>query len=155
MQIEFSYDEQDLGAFSKYYYAKGRGRRSLLLAIGAMTLVVVGQTAAQGFSTERLVSIGLIALVFGAIWWFLFRWLLKRSLSQNPQLREPRKMTIEQSGLQVEATSFSTDYQWEAFVEKVETSDVFLLFTSKLSALIIPKRVLTPEQLAEFRTFIK
>lgn len=155
MQIEFSYEEQDLGAFSKYYYAKGRGRRSLLLAVGAMALVIAGQSVSQGFSMERLFAVGWVVLVFGAIWWFVFRWLLKRSLSQNPQLREPRKVTIDPNGLQVEATSFSTDYQWGDFVEKVETSDVFLLFTSKLSALILPKRVLTPEQLVEFRTFLK
>ena len=89
-----------------------------------------------------------------ALWWVIYRFTVKRSMTLAPQMREPRRCTIHPEGLTVEAETFTSNYTWDEFQKKVETPEAFLLFTSQMTAVILPKRAFAPDQLATFKTYL-
>lgn len=154
IQLNFTYTEADMRAFTNYYYQQGRGRRSLYLIAGALLLFVGYNLFKGGFSGPALLGTLIPAALMLALWWVIYRFTVKRSMTLAPQMREPRRCTIQAEGLQVEAETFTADYTWADFQKKVETSEAFLLFTTQMTAVILPKRAFLPDQLATFKTYL-
>lgn len=154
IQLDFTYTEADMRAFTNYYYSRGKGRRSLYLIAGAVLLFVAYRLFKDGFSTPVLLGTVFPVLMMLALWWAIYRFTVRRSMTLAPQMREPRQCTITPEGLNVAAETFTSTYTWDEFQKKVETPEAFLLFTSAMTAVILPKRAFTPEQMTAFKTYL-
>jgi hypothetical protein len=102
---------------------------------------------AQG--VDALVSIGPWLVIFVIIWVFVFR-LLRRQTRQNwegqPNMHLEYRMDITPDGVSVQNPVFSSAYRWEAFQRVQETPNLFILFLSTLTFVLIPKRALPDAQ---------
>lgn len=154
LDLNFTYTEADIQVFSNYFYLKGKGRRSLYLIGGGVTLFIAYRLFQDGLSTTSLLSTLVPTLLFVVVWWFVYRMTVRRTLSLTPQMREARRCHIGPEGLKMQAETFLSEYDWTAFQNKVETPEAFLLFTSPMTAVILPKRAFSPEQLTVFRQYM-
>jgi uncharacterized membrane protein YbaN (DUF454 family) len=158
--LQFTQERADYEAFIRHYTTKGRGRRSfwiiglLVLGVGVMNVAL----SRQPIGTTLLFTLLPIAL-FLAFFAFFYRFLLRRNLSKtleaSPQFWEKRTVTITDEGLVINGETFNTDYTWKGITQLEETKDVFLLYSSPVTAVLLPKRAFSPEQLTEFRNLVK
>jgi hypothetical protein len=102
---------------------------------------------------DTVVSIGPWLVIFLIIWVFVFR-LLRRQTRQNwegqPNMHLDYRMDISPDGISVQNPVFSSAYRWEAFQRVQETPNLFILFLSTLTFVLIPKRALTDPQAIEW-----
>ena len=63
-------------------------------------------------------------------------------------------MFVDAVGVHLRWNGGSTDIQWKNFIRHLECENQFLLYSSPVSFSILPKRALTPEQLAEVRALL-
>jgi hypothetical protein len=85
------------------------------------------------------------------IWYLTLRFTTSRVFKSNTQLLEPRRFSFDDNGIVMKGETFSSDYKWEGFLRVVETATGFLLFTSNVSAVILPKRIFNATQMEAFR----
>lgn len=154
LDLNFTYTEADMRAFSNYFYLQGKGRRSLYLIGGGVLLFIVYRLFQDGISPTSLMTTLVPTSIFIVAWWFVYRMTVRRAINLSPQMQEPRRCHIGPEGLKMQAETFLSEYDWNAFQNKVETSEAFLLFTSPMTAVILPKRAFSPEQLTVFRQYM-
>ncbi|ANQ47460.1 YcxB family protein [Flammeovirga sp. MY04] len=67
--------------------------------------------------------------------------IVKNMLKANPQLIGERKVEVLENELTIEDDKGKTVYPFESFTQKVETTNLLLLFLSETVAIVIPKEV--------------
>lgn len=160
IHLSFRYAEADYQDFIHYHLTKGRGRRSLV-NVGLMVAglgVLYAWMSPEPFP-YNLLSAVLPVLVFGVVWLLMIRWLtrrnLKMALDSSPQFWEQREIEITEEGMEIHAETFNTDYLWKGVQKMVETPESFLIYNNPYSAVILPKRAFTAEQLEAFRPIVQ
>ncbi|MEA2734834.1 MAG: YcxB-like protein [Humisphaera sp.] len=97
-------------------------------------------------------------LIFGVIWFFVFRYMRRRYLKTWEDTRwihRPQSMTIDESGLTFTEPTAARRLSWDHFVRFGETENLFLLFSSEYSAEFIPKRIFaTAAEADQFRALL-
>jgi hypothetical protein len=97
-------------------------------------------------------------LVFGPllllILWGRPRWAARRQFTKQPLAQGPRTMKVSDGGIHWEWQGGNSDVQWTNFIRVVDSKYQILLYASPAYFVMVPKRVLTPEQLAEFCSFV-
>jgi hypothetical protein len=101
-------------------------------------------------------------LIFGFIWFFVFRQLrgryyggYQRTWEQTPWVHRPQSVTIDESGLTFTEPTAERRLSWDHFLRFTETKNLFLLFNAEYSADLIPKRIFaTAAQTDEFRALL-
>jgi hypothetical protein len=94
----------------------------------------------------------LISLVFGLLAGVA---MLPRQLAGYARQAVPSAVTITGNRVMRALPTATADVEWHRFVKTVSTPDLWLLYTTKNSALIIPKRVFTPEQQHEIEALVR
>ena len=95
-------------------------------------------------------------LVFGFIWFFVFRQMraARRIWESNPVLQQPKTLDLTDGGVRLSDALASTEWRWEAFSQLVETTNLFLLRQSDGTFLMIPKRGAPPGGLDALRAIL-
>jgi hypothetical protein len=90
-------------------------------------------------------------------YWRLFGGnVVRRAWESQPHLALPRAMKISDAGLSFEDEMQSVSYRWPAFMKTLETANLFLLYISKISFEIVPKRNFADQQqVDQFRQVLK
>ncbi len=99
-------------------------------------------------------------LVLGAFWtWIgtgqIYQLSARSQFAKSPAVRDPRRIEFNDDGVTTDAGIASSQVSWKAYLRYVESKDTFLLYTSPACFIIIPKRVLQPEQVTELRELIQ
>jgi hypothetical protein len=79
---------------------------------------------------------------------------IRRNYYSSNHLREPLEIETTPREIKVQGDSFYTEIKWEKLFKVDEQRNWLLLYTNNLSAIIIPKKDLTPAELEEFRNIL-
>ena len=93
-----------------------------------------------------------------AFWIVLLRvspWLGARTqFRKQPSAQVPKTLSLDGSGVQWRWDGGSADIDWKNFTKWQESKTHFLLYTSPIIFNLIPKRVLTEDQVSEVRLLL-
>jgi hypothetical protein len=132
--------------------------RRILIAMGGVLMAAVLLSLLIKPSTEGLIADMPFFLVVGfwiVILWALPRWSARKQFSGQPSVQGPRVLSIEKTGMHWIWNGGSADAEWRNFVRSVESENLILLYTSPACFNILPKRVLTEEELSGLRQMIE
>lgn len=144
IDIQFQYTPDDYEEFTRHHFWKGRGKR-LFLWMGVMFFIVLIANARM-IQATRLLSWIVPVVLFFALWYFLFKRTVRKSFALNTELTEPRHCTIGTDKIVMRGRTFTSEYEWDPTYALSETKNLFLLFVSPVSAIMMPKRALTEAQ---------
>ena len=95
-----------------------------------------------------------VFVTIGTIYFIMVPFLVKRSIRmrvkkilakpENQHVLNESEVTISETGIQDRDTVSENRYGWEAIVRKAETNLCYYLYTSSYHAIVIPKRVVKP-----------
>lgn len=84
-------------------------------------------------------------IIFATVW---------RNYHSSNHLRETLQMEILPDDLSVEGESFYLKVQWEKLFKIVETPDYFLMYQNNLSAIMLPKKDLSRDEMNEIKAIL-
>lgn len=87
----------------------------------------------------------LVFLVFAAVWFFVFRFILRRTFKAAVNLHDPVRYIFEEKEVRVETAALNTSYQWNDFQKAVEMPEWFLLYQNKSVFNPVPKSAFVSE----------
>jgi hypothetical protein len=133
--------------FKKWSFRLAVSIVSFLVGVGLLQL-------ALNPKTETLSTFGPL-FVFAVMWVALLwasPWLsARKQFSKQPGAQGPRTLLLDGSGVHWRWNGGSADVEWKNFIRFVECKTEFLLYTSPACFNMVPKRVLTPDQISELR----
>lgn len=97
--------------------------------------LIAGGTAAK---LDVLTAMGIISLLAALVAWFLpwWRW------TSEPSLHAEERWTIDDDGCTIDRTDSTSTNAWSYYRELVDAGRVYVLFGSRGTVDVIPKRVL-------------
>jgi hypothetical protein len=109
---------------------------------------------------QRALNVVLVPFLLGALWAWIgtgktYQLSARSQFAKNPTLREPRTIEFNEDGEKTDAGIASSQMSWKVYLRYVESKDTFLLYTSPACFVIIPKRVLRPEQMTVLRRLLQ
>lgn len=125
----------------------------LVLVIGVLLLLA---SILMVITRQGPLNAALPPFLLGAAWvWIgmgkIYLLSARSQFAKSPALREPRRIEFNDDGVKTDSGIASSQARWKAFLRYVESKDTFLLYTSPACFVIVPKRVLQPEQMNELR----
>jgi YcxB-like protein len=158
MILHFQFTLDDYRNAFRAHYQKGasaltRWTMKLILVIGVIFFLFGILLLLTG---QRAPNVVLYPLLLGAFWTWIglgktYQLAAKKQFTKNPVLREPRSIELNDEGVTTDAGIASSQVSWKAYLRYVESKDTFLLYTNPACFIIVPKRVLQPEQVNELR----
>ena len=157
MQIEYEISEQDFFDAQKLAIRKHPSIRvrlmSRILLFWGLILVfgVVWPMFLRGFVWNRgSLTVLLFVLFFFGSPWFV-KQIQKRAYRKSISMQGPRTMVVDETGVSFTGANFSSQLKWPFFVKFAEDDKTFVLYQNNQIFHIIPKRQLSPQQIAELR----
>lgn len=80
---------------------------------------------------------------------------LKNTFYSNKKIQEKIVYTFTEENIQTKGETFDGDFTWKTVYKVKENKDWFLIYQSKLTMNMIPKKYFTKEQILELRSIIK
>ena len=107
-------------------------------------------------STEASVVVRSMPIILIAVFWAYVFWghpwlSARKQYLKQPAAQSRRTVTFDEAGTHQRWNGSSTDVTWSNYTRLLESERSLLLFSSPVCCSLIPKRVLTPEQIAELR----
>lgn len=153
IELKFQYSEADYQEFVRDYYWKNRGRWWILLAIALLVIIVISR--GDMFDTPVNIFSVLIPLIFLAgFWWLIFRFIGKRTFGMMPHMQEQLQCGINEEELQLRGETFSSEFKWVGVQRIKETKNLFLVYNSNVSAVMLPKRAFSDQDVSLFRSIV-
>lgn len=157
MQIEYEISEQDFLDAQKLAIRKApKLATRLLFRILPfwgmfLFLAVVWPVFREGFvwKTEMIAPLGFGILCLASP--LLMKRAYQRAYRRNPSNHGRRSLVLDESGVSISGSTFSSQLKWEHFIRFVEDEKVILLYQSSQVVQIIPKQQLCQEQISELR----
>ena len=166
MKLAYDFDIDDWQSFQRYHFSASatyrRMRNMARLLLPVILGIALGVYYFQfGFEPIFFVILGLVAVL-----WFIFyppffdRRVLRKVLQQVREgkmenLFGRREVELLPDAIRVTTPVSETVYRAAAVVKTVETPDAFLLYTSAIQAMIIPKRKISEVELHAVREFLQ
>ncbi|NIN12288.1 MAG: hypothetical protein GTN62_11650 [Gemmatimonadales bacterium] len=113
----------------------------LLLISGLLIVVFALATLGSARHAPWLAVAAIYPLTLAVDRYILFRLRARRTYRQQESLRAPYVMRIDAAGLQFNSDFVNTREPWSHFRKWAESEDVFLLYYSDVSFMIVPKRL--------------
>jgi hypothetical protein len=121
-----------------------------LLAFGMLGAVM--RPYAQAWS--NLIPLSIFAALWVVLLW-ASPWLsARKQFSKQPGAQGPRTLSVDSAGVHWRWSGGSSDVEWKNYIRYLEGKSVFLIYTSPVCFNMVPKRALTPDQMAEFRALL-
>ncbi len=98
------------------------------------------------YTTLALITIVQPLVIYSTIW---------KNYHSGNHLREPLEIEFTDTQIRMKGESFYTELQWAKIFKVQELKHWFLIYENSLSAIIIPKQSLSPDQGAQFITLIQ
>lgn len=168
MRLEFSYTFDDYREANRAHARLNKLRwlirtfftiLFLLLALLVLTVLVVSQATPEtgkiGWANIKPILPWLVICGVMILYSLIASPLaLRRAWRGQPALQLQQTMEISDAGLVVDDKQSRSEFTWNAFIRLLETRNLFLLFPSKLTFFIIPKRAVPPGELDTFRLML-
>lgn len=153
IQLHFEYTEADYQEFLLNYFWKNQSRLYLLMLL--LVLAVLLFTFKGNFlSSAFLISCLLPVAMMVALWWGIMRFSGRRSFKMNLQMQEPRSGQIDPDKITIAGQTFSSDFLWAGVQNVEETRNLFLVYNSRASAVMLPKRAFSQNQILDFKRIV-
>ncbi len=162
MTINFQFTLDDYRNAYRTHFRKGasaftRWMMKLSLVIGVL-LLLAGILIVV--TRQAPLNAAFSPLVLGAFWtWIgtgqIYSLSARNQFAKSPAVRDPRRVEFNEDGVTTDAGIASSQVSWKAYLRYVESKDTFLLYTSPACFIIVPKRVLQPDQVTELRGLIQ
>jgi len=123
------------------------------LLIGGMGLLLLA-VRPNAETIANLVPAFAMTALLAIFFWACPRWVARNQYLKQPGARGPKTVLVDAAGVHSRWNGGSSDVEWKNFIRHLESKRQFLLYLSPYLFQIVPKRALTPEQLAEFRTLL-
>lgn len=161
MQIDYELTQRDfIDSFAAHrnrnIFSKWLTRLFMSFAIVVAAFLAFGLIVKPNAQdTKNLIPFFVLIFLWIGILRILPRWNACKQFLKQPGAQGPRTVLIDASGVHWRWNGGSSDVAWKNYVRALEGKTQFLLYTSPACFNIIPKRVLTPEGLLEFRALLK
>ena len=153
ISLQFQYTEADYQEFLRNYFWKNRSRLYIgLIFFALLVLGIINRD--QLHSIYFLVSTVLPVTILVGLWFLILQHSGRKAFQMTPQMQDPRDCRIDQVEIALTGATFSSDFEWAGVQEVVETQNLYLLYNSKQSAVILPKRVFSGAQTNAFRRIV-
>ena len=141
----------------EYTKANWRLSRKAFVIRMVITASILGICFAQvdEIPSKDLIAYGVLFIILMPFAKMLWNRRIRKVYEDEVSFRMQTTLDISEDGFKMENERGSSITLWNEVKKSIETSDFFLLFTSKKFARIIPKRVLTVEQLTLLTSKIK
>lgn len=155
MQVTTRITTEEYENFLKW--AQKRGKRWKInkfcwVVVAAITVLILFAEV-KSFNLEGLIAP--CVLIFMTITpYFMPKYKARHFLKRNPQITQVQTLIIDESGIESSSESRQGKLNWSAFMGYSELSDIFILMTSTTTALLIPKKDLSFEQIKMIRKLI-
>lgn len=80
---------------------------------------------------------------------------IRRNYFSSNYLMEPLEMEITSQEIKIKGDSFYLEIKWHKVFKIVEKGNWFLLYQNSLSAILIPKNVMSDDEVDKFRRILK
>ncbi len=154
IELNFQYTEADFKEFLRDYMFRNRFKWWVIMAVWVLLLLAYLNRDEEFLSAAYLLKVVLPVVFLLGLWWWILNTSSKKTFKMNPQLQEGRNCTIDAEGINIQGHTFSSDFKWAGVQRVVETDKLILLYNSKVSAIMLPKRAFDPQQLALFREIV-
>jgi len=161
VEITYELTKQDLVEA----YTAHRNRNAFRKWVRLLFLWGLGLFAALTFLGFLIKPSAFMARTLGPFWglvvmwiavlWLVPRWSMGRQFTKQPGAQGPRTILLDASGTHSRWNGGSGNVEWKNYVRSVEGKNQILLYTSPACFNILPKRGMTPEQLAEVRSLLQ
>ncbi len=123
----------------------------LLMAVALLSLLM--KPSAEGLMADMpfFLVIGFWIVILLA----LPRWAARKQFLGQPSAQGPRVLSMTETGVHWTWNGGAADVYWKNFVRSVESENLILLYTSPVCFNILPKRVLTGDELSGVRQMIE
>ena len=92
-----------------------------------------------------------VAAFWAILIWFCPWWAARNQFSKQPAAQGQKTMLLDDAGVHSKWSGGNSNVEWRTYIRWVESKGQFLIYPSPACFAIVPKRELTPEQIAEFR----
>jgi hypothetical protein len=127
-----------------------------LLRICTSILILSISMGLIGFAViprlRTFVPLVLLFALYLVLLWYAPRWSARRQFTQQPAAQGSRTMSLDSAGVQFTWNGGDSKLAWNNFIRWIESKNQFILYTSPVGFVMIPKRGFSPEQIAEFRS---
>jgi len=157
MEIEYELTEIDFAdAFAAHRKGNSAASRRLVIVfwIGIAFSSYVLYGAIRTHNALRLLPLMLLAILWITLVEVFPRRNMRRQYAQQPSAHGPRQLVLDASGAHWRWNGDSADVEWRNYIRTVEGPDQILLYTSPACFNILPKRVLTIDQLSKLRVLL-
>jgi hypothetical protein len=159
--VRFDFTQDDFIAFNLYHHAHSPATRSIkarmiffILAIGAVSLAI---KLLRPQSHDVLWGFALGSVIGALIFPWSFRRSLRRNVGKmlsegkNKNLLGPREIVLSPAELRSTGSMGAATTAWPAVERIVKGDDVLYLYTTSMSAVVVPRRAFASD--AEFALF--
>jgi hypothetical protein len=141
--------------------ASRRGVTRLRVVAGALIVIGVlsawsGVSSTTGVTDPSDLVVGGALILVGLLWLLLAQRAPRRAVRLQPRymLTEPGVIEITDTGVTQAYPSAQIAVAWSAFVRMVETPQMWLLYTGRISVIYVPKEPLTDAERSELADHI-
>jgi YcxB-like protein len=157
MQITYQLTQQDFVESLKACRQRSVFRRWMwrLLPVIPISLVFLSIFLYVEDSRDQVAS-NLFPLLVLLAFWIVLLWVgpwlgARTQFRKQPSVQGSKTLSVDGSGVHWKWDGGSADIDWKNFLKWQESKTQFLLYTSPVAFNMIPKRVLTQEQISEVR----
>jgi len=137
--LNFTYTRTDyIQAMRQYYRSIFHVRLDISIAILGIAIGCY-LLYSQGSSVSGLFAI-VASLIFLAIFFLCWVVLPRISFKRQPKLKEPHEWSFSDEGITFRTTGINSKLDWSIFIKWLVGDDIYLLYYSKRSMIIIPRR---------------
>jgi hypothetical protein len=153
MELRFTPTEQDVRALSRISPAQG-WYTFLFFLLLAVLFLVGAYLIDHGFAIAGWLWLA-FSVAVGIGMYEVPRSQTRRAFYHSPSAQGEIVYTIDEKGVTASFPTGSSQLEWRAFVKCQETASFFLLFHSAYRYWWIPKRAVSPGQVAELCSLLK
>lgn len=153
MELRFTPTEEDVCALSRISPAQG-WYKFLFLLLLAVLFLVGAYLLDHGFVVAGWVWLAL-SVAIGIGMYEVPRFQTRRAFHHSPSVQGEIVYSFDEKGVTASFSTGRSQMEWRAFVKCQETASFFLLFHSAYRYWWIPKRAISPGQVAELYNFLK
>ncbi len=160
MQITYELKQKDFYEAIIAHRNRNRFTKWLLRLLVPIIFLLVGFVLVESVLRPESGTLGnfaplfVVAGLWAALLWVYPWWAARSQFSKQPAAQGQRTMLLDEAGVHSKWNGGTSDLEWRTFIRWLESKSQFLIYYSPVLCFFIPKRGLTPDQIAEFRTLL-
>jgi hypothetical protein len=158
MKFQCKFEAEDYVEAYKTYAKRG-SRRWLTRYLWALAILLflIGALGSFGPKSSPLSALPLFLFSAFLIFYATAVWRRagRRAFSGRPELAQEYAVDIDDSGIAFSGSISQMHWTWAAFTKFGEADKLFLAYLSPCAFVILPKRILGPEQAGQLRELLR